>query len=82
MLPPELIGFVIDWRPLVAGVPMAVGEVVVHAHPTRHLESLERSFGTRYPGTSFEAFCFVLEGRDSGWVTPPTSVTSGIWNRC
>lgn len=63
VLPPELIGFVIDWRPLVSGIPMAVGEIVVHAHPTRHLESLERSFGSRYPGTSFEAFSFVLEGK-------------------
>ncbi|MBL9176167.1 MAG: ribonuclease Z [Verrucomicrobiales bacterium] len=62
VLPAELIGFVIEWRPLVAGVPMTVGDLVIHAHPTRHLVSLERSFGARYPQTSFEAFSFVLEG--------------------
>lgn len=62
VLPPELIGFEIDWRPLTAGSENPIGDVVVNAHPTRHLESLRRSFGDRYPETSFEAFCFVIEG--------------------
>ncbi len=62
VLPPELIGFVIDWRPLTAGQPIAIGDVVVTAHATRHLESLRRSFEARYPATSFEAFSFVMEG--------------------
>ncbi len=62
VLPPELIGFNIEWRPLVAGHPIAVGDVVITAHATAHLESLRRSFEARYPMTSFEAFSFVMEG--------------------
>lgn len=62
LLPPELIGFELDWRPLVASEPVPIGDVVVTAHPTAHLESLRRSFEARYPETCFEAFSFVMEG--------------------
>lgn len=62
LLPPELIGFEIDWRPLTAGSRQSVGNLVVTAHPTRHLESLRRSLEGRHPTTSFEAFSFVMEG--------------------
>lgn len=62
VLPPELLGFELAWRPLVAGQPISIGDVVITAHPTAHLESLRRSFEVRYPGTCFEAFSFVMEG--------------------
>ena len=61
LLPPELIGFEIVWTPLAPAGRFSVGEVTVTAHLTTHLESLRRSFETRYPTTSFEAFSFTLE---------------------
>ncbi|MBX3731990.1 MAG: ribonuclease Z [Verrucomicrobiae bacterium] len=62
VLPPELIGFVIEWRPLTGGQAVPIGEVTVTAHPTSHLESLRRSLEGRHPATAFEAFSFVLSG--------------------
>ncbi|MCW5559884.1 MAG: MBL fold metallo-hydrolase [Verrucomicrobiae bacterium] len=62
MLPQELIGFEIVWRPLGSGDRFRVGDVEVTVSPTSHLDSLRQSFGARYPATAFEAFSFVIEG--------------------
>lgn len=56
----NLIGFELDWVPLVAGTPFAVGTVEVLPSPSSHLESLQRGFGASLPDTSFEAFSFQL----------------------
>ena len=54
----NLIGFELDWVPLVAGTPFAVGSVEVLPSPSSHLESLQRGFGASLPDTAFEAFSF------------------------
>jgi len=62
VLPPELLGFEIVWRPLRGGDHLRLGEIEVTVSPTSHLESLRQSFEARYPATAFEAFSFVIEG--------------------
>ncbi|MBN8247217.1 MAG: ribonuclease Z [Verrucomicrobia bacterium] len=62
VLPPELLGFEIAWRPLLAPDRIRFGDIGVTVSPTSHLESLRRSFESRYPATAFEAFSFVIEG--------------------
>jgi len=61
VLPRELLGFELQWHPLASSQPFEVGEVRITPHATTHLQSLQRSFGARYPDTSFEAFSFTLE---------------------
>jgi hypothetical protein len=56
----RLIGFELDWVPLVTGTPFAVGTVEVLPRPSSHLESLQRGFGGSLPKTAFEAFSFQL----------------------
>ncbi|MBN9693062.1 MAG: ribonuclease Z [Verrucomicrobia bacterium] len=63
VLPAGLIGFELQWRGLEPGGHFNVGPVQITAHPTTHLDSLQRSFGSQLPATAFEAFSFVL--RDS-----------------
>ena len=57
-----LLGFPIQWRPLIPGETVAMGELRLTPFLTSHLAALERSFGDQHPGTSFEAFSFLLEG--------------------
>ncbi len=61
VLPPELLGFELQWHPLETGRPFHIGDIRLTPHATTHLESLRRSLGTVHPSTSFESFSFVLE---------------------
>lgn len=61
LLPPALIGFPIEWHPLVAGQPFACGGCTVTAFPTTHLDGLRRRFASQSPGTCYEAFSFLIE---------------------
>jgi len=58
----ELLGFPIHWEPLIPGEAVTMGDLKWTAYSTCHLAALARSFGGQYPGTSFEAFSFLLEG--------------------
>lgn len=61
ILPPELIGFPVEWCPLKPAEKFRAGGVRVTAFPTTHLESLRRALQPRYPATCFEAFSFLFE---------------------
>ena len=60
LLFPALIGFPIDWQPLLAGLPIRVGRVRVVPFATGHLYSLRRSFGVGRRGVPFDAFGFEI----------------------
>jgi phosphoribosyl 1,2-cyclic phosphodiesterase len=57
---PELLGFRLRWSALIEKKPIRSGSAAITPFPTRHLESLARSFKTRYPETCFESFSFVV----------------------
>lgn len=61
VLPPELVGFPVEWRPLAPAAKFRAGDVRITAFPTTHLESLRRALQPRYPATCFEAFSFLFE---------------------
>ncbi|HAB18595.1 MAG TPA: MBL fold metallo-hydrolase [Verrucomicrobiota bacterium] len=60
LLPPGLIGFELQWRPLVSHEPFTVGGVTVVAHQGTHLDSLRRSFEAQHPNTAFDSYSFVI----------------------
>ena len=60
ILPPELIGFPIEWRPLKPSEKFRAGAVRITAFPTTHLESLRRALQPSYPAACFEAFSFLF----------------------
>jgi ribonuclease Z len=61
LLPPELLGFPLHWRPLVAGEALKFEGLNVTAYPTAHLDSLRHRLQPRYPAMCFDAFSFVFE---------------------
>jgi ribonuclease BN (tRNA processing enzyme) len=61
LLPPALIGFPIEWHPLVPARPFRCGQCTVTAFPTTHLEGLRRRFAGETPLTCFDAFAFLIE---------------------
>lgn len=58
----QLLGFPIQWEPLVPGEEVAIGNLRLTAYASSHLAWLEQSFRAKYPEPSFEAFSFLLEG--------------------
>jgi ribonuclease Z len=61
LLPTALIGFLIEWHPLVASRPFACGGCTVTAFPTTHLDGLRRRLAASFPQTCFDAFSFLIE---------------------
>lgn len=60
-LPAELVGFPLQWSPLITGKKFCLGNLGVTAQATTHLDSLRRALQPRHPGIGFEAFSFLLD---------------------